>query len=58
MIEYLKGVIREFKRIKWPTKKRTIYFTVGVIFISFFFALYMGVLDFGLLELAKNTFLK
>jgi preprotein translocase SecE subunit len=45
MLNYLKGVGREFKNIKWPTTKTTIYYTVGVIAISAIFILFIWVSD-------------
>jgi len=46
IIEYLKGTQEELKKVSWPTQKQTIAYTIIVIAISFFVALYLGVFDF------------
>ena len=42
---YLRGVTREFNLVKWPTKKTSWYFTLGVLVISIFFGIYIGLFD-------------
>ena len=54
MMEYLKGVYKEFKRVKWPNKKTTVYFTIGVISISIFFGIYMFGLDTLFVNIIKK----
>ncbi len=58
IISYLKEVNAETKNIKWPTKKMTMYFSIGVILISLFFAFYIGLLDFVFTEILDRTILK
>ena len=54
MFNYLKAVVREFKNVKWPTTKVAIYYTVGVIFVAFFIAVYIGVLDITFINLVDK----
>ena len=49
-IRYLKEVRVEFDKITWATKKETIGITVAVLAITFFFAAYLGIVDFGLTQ--------
>ena len=46
IINYLKEVFEESKKVTWPTRKQTIFFTVAVLVISVFVAYYLGALDF------------
>jgi preprotein translocase subunit SecE len=46
VINYIKEVIEEAKRVTWPTRKQTIFFTVTVLIISVAVAYYLGLLDF------------
>ena len=45
LIEYLKETKAELKHVSWPTRKQAIAFTVVVIAISIFTALFLGLLD-------------
>ena len=49
-IHYLKEVKVEFTKVTWPTKKETIGITIAVLAITFFFASYLGLVDFGLTQ--------
>lgn len=44
-IEYLKETKAELKHVSWPTRKQAIAFTVVVIAISIFTALFLGLFD-------------
>jgi len=46
LIDYLRDTRGELKHVKWPSRKDTIRFTVIVIIISIFVALYLGFFDF------------
>ena len=46
IINYLKEVFEESKKVTWPTRKQTIFFTVAVLAISVLVAYYLGALDF------------
>jgi len=45
-IQYLKDTKAELKHVSWPTRKQTMIYTILVIVISFFTALYLGLFDF------------
>ncbi len=46
-INYLKDTFAELKHVSWPTRTQTIVYTVLVIVISIFTALFIGIFDFG-----------
>ncbi len=46
ILEYIKEVIEEGKRVTWPTKKQTIFYTVAFFAVSIIIAYYLGLLDF------------
>lgn len=58
MFKYLKEVNAESKNIKWPTKKVTTYFTIGVLVISVIFAVYIAGLDFVFSEITNRFIIK
>ena len=45
-INYIREVIAESKKVTWPTRKQTIFFTIAVLAISVIIAYYLGLLDF------------
>ena len=46
IIEYFKEVLAEAKKVTWPTRKQTIYFTIAVLVISIAVSYYLGLLDY------------
>lgn len=46
IINYIKEVIEEAKKVTWPTRKQTIFFTITVLVVSLIIAYYLGLLDF------------
>ncbi|MCH7529904.1 preprotein translocase subunit SecE [Patescibacteria group bacterium] len=46
LINYIKETKGELKHVSWPTRKQSIIFTVLVICISIFTALFLGFFDF------------
>jgi preprotein translocase subunit SecE len=46
LINYLKGVIAEVKKVTWPTKKETYNYTLLVIGVSLAVAVFLGGLDY------------
>ena len=48
LFTYFKEVRAELKEVAWPTKAQTISFTIIVILLSVFFAIFLGGVDFGL----------
>ena len=61
-IQYLKDTRSELRHVAWPTRMQTIMYTIIVIVLSVFVALYLGFFDFifttglsrGLLLLPQN----
>lgn len=45
LIEYLKEVKTETKKINWPTREKAIRYSLIVIGISFFVAVFLGSFD-------------
>lgn len=45
LIEYLKEVKTETKKINWPTREKAIRYSLIVIGISFFVAIFLGAFD-------------
>lgn len=45
IINFIKEAKKEFKKIKWPTKKEALRYTTIVIIITLVVASYLGTLD-------------
>ena len=54
IINFLKEVKTEIKKVSWPTRKETTKYTLVVIGISFALAVYLGALDFLFNFLLQN----
>ncbi|MGQ9813344.1 MAG: preprotein translocase subunit SecE [Dissulfurimicrobium sp.] len=50
---FLKDVRSEFDKITWSNKKETVSMAFAVLAISFFFAIYLGVIDIVLSKLVR-----
>ncbi len=46
IIQYLKDTRGELHHVAWPTRLQTIVYTVIVVLLSIFIALYLGFFDF------------
>ena len=55
---FLKEVRLEMKKVNWPTREETIRYTLIVIGVSFFVALYLGGLDYVFSLFLNRFFLK
>ena len=53
-----KEAFLELKKVHWPTKKEAKNLTWAVIVISFFYAILLTGMDFGLMELLKKIIIK
>ena len=53
MITYFKNVIREMKRVTWPSAAQAKRDAGTVLLVSIVFALFMGGADWGLQEIFK-----
>ena len=45
----------ELKKVKWPTRKELLASTAMVIFLVLIAALFLGVIDFGLIKIIKTV---
>ncbi|MFO7783970.1 MAG: preprotein translocase subunit SecE [Thermodesulfobacteriota bacterium] len=43
----------ELKKVKWPTRKELLASTAMVIFLALISALYLGIVDFGLIKIIR-----
>jgi preprotein translocase subunit SecE len=52
--QFLREAKMELKKVKWPTRKELLATTAVVIVLVLFCALFLGLVDFGLIKLIKN----
>lgn len=45
--QFLKEVRVELAKVSWPTRNQTVLYTLVVIGISVFMAVFLGLMDFG-----------
>ena len=50
---FLREAKTELKKVKWPTRKELLASTAVVIVLTLFVALYLGLVDFGLIKIIK-----
>lgn len=50
ILNYLRATRGELKHVSWPTQKQIVIYTILVILISLFTAVYLGILDLGFKE--------
>lgn len=53
--QYLRDTKGELRYVAWPTRMQTIVYTVLVIALSIFVALYLGLFDYIFTSGLKNT---
>lgn len=46
IINFLKEVVLEMKKVNWPTKRETINYTIIIVVVSFLVGFFLGALDF------------
>ena len=51
--QYVSDVQAEFKKITWPSQQEYVSGTIGVVIITAFLALVLGVVDFALAEIME-----
>lgn len=51
IVKFLKDVVRELKRVSWPTKKALLNYTIVVIVTIIIFAIILGIFDFGFIRI-------
>lgn len=58
IITFLKEVRVELAKVSWPTRNQTVLYTLVVIGISLFVAVFLGLLDFGYKTIIDKFLLK
>lgn len=43
---YFRGALSEMKKVVWPTKKQTTQYSIAVVVMSIFVAVFFGFLDY------------
>lgn len=54
MVSYLKGVLHEFKYIRWLSVRRTVLLSSVVIFVALIIGFLLGALDSGFSAILKT----
>lgn len=55
--KFFRDAWRELRLVTWPTRKETIRLTIAVFVFAFVFAVFVGILDFGLDKLFRKLIL-
>jgi len=45
IFDYIKDTKGEMKHVSWPTRKQTINYTILIVIVSVFAAIYLGLFD-------------
>jgi preprotein translocase subunit SecE len=53
--QFLRESKIELKKVKWPTRKELLASTAMVILLVLVVALFLGLIDFGLIKIIKNV---
>ena len=53
-VQFLRDAKTELKKVKWPTKKELLASTTMVIILVLIVALYLGLVDIGLIEIINR----
>jgi preprotein translocase subunit SecE len=53
---FMAGSWSELKKVKWPTRKELVAYTLVVIFLVVFVTVYFWLLDLGISELLRLIF--
>jgi len=52
-LQFLREAKTELKKVKWPTRKELLASTAVVLALVLLVALYLGVIDFGLIKIVR-----
>ena len=58
VIQFLKEVRVELSKVSWPSRDQVITYTLTVVGISLFLAIFLGVLDSGFAVILNKFILK
>ncbi len=53
--QFFREAKMELKKVKWPTRKELLASTAVVIVLTLIIALFLGLVDFGLIKILKNV---
>jgi preprotein translocase subunit SecE len=53
--QFFREAKMELKKVKWPTRKELLASTAVVIVLTLIVALFLGLVDFGLIKILKNV---
>jgi preprotein translocase subunit SecE len=53
--QFFRDARMELKKVKWPTRKELLASTAVVIVLTLIIALFLGLVDFGLIKILKNV---
>lgn len=53
-VQFFREARTELKKVKWPTRKELFATTVMVIVLVLIVALFLGIIDFGLIKIIKR----
>ncbi|RSK25532.1 preprotein translocase subunit SecE [Bacillus sp. HMF5848] len=53
MINFLRAVVREMKKVSWPKRKELTRYTITVLATVTFVAVFFAVIDLGISELIR-----
>lgn len=56
MFSFFSGSWTELKKVKWPTRKELLSYTLVVVLLCIFVTIYFWVLDLGISELVRLIF--
>lgn len=51
--QFFGNVAREMRKVSWPKRDELIRYTITVVSVVAFFALFFGILDFGISKLIR-----
>ncbi|MDA3815537.1 MAG: preprotein translocase subunit SecE [Patescibacteria group bacterium] len=57
IFSFIKESKEELRKVSWPTKKKTINYTVTVVIVSLLVAMFLGVLDMIFSLMIENFFI-
>ena len=58
LVNFLQEVRVELGKVSWPTRQQLTVYTLAVVGMSLFLAIFLGSLDFGLVFLLNKFILK
>jgi len=56
IIEFLKNVAREMRKVTWPNRKELVNYTITVVVTVLFFAAFFFVVDLGISSILNLFF--